>query len=196
MPVYTLIHTILSTRVLILSLYQLLGQWSLFHPQVFWLKFIALDAFICHTCARYLDHFVRWSKVHEISRKSWVTEGFGEVIYWEKLSLSNQRYKNNILSLGKPCLNCRNSGYFFVTFILRDIYYNVNKKKVQLDATICRHLFTAKSLYMFRAPQHPSSGGLKTVTASSGIGHNIGRATSFQRGLIRMIMMHGTMSLK
>jgi len=43
-------------------------------------------------------------------------------------------------------------------------------KKVQLDATICRHLFTAKSLYMFQASQHPSSGALKTVTATSGIG--------------------------
>ena len=41
-------------------------------------------------------------------------------------------------------------------------------KKVQLDATVCRHLFTAKSLYMFRASQHPSSGALKTVTATSG----------------------------
>jgi len=30
-------------------------------------------------------------------------------------------------------------------------------KKVQLDATVCRHLFTARSLYMFRASQHPSS---------------------------------------
>jgi len=59
--------------------------------------------------------------------------------------------------------------------------YNVNKK-VQLDAKICRHLFTAKSLYMFRASQHPSSGALKTVTATSGIGHNTGTATSFQRG--------------
>ena len=58
-------------------------------------------------------------------------------------------------------------------------------QKVQLDATICRHLFTAKSLYMFRASQHPSSGVLKTVTATSGIGHNTGAATSFQRGLIR-----------
>ena len=37
--------------------------------------------------------------------------------------------------------------------IVNDIY-NVNKK-AQLDATICRHLFTAKSLYMFRASQHP-----------------------------------------
>jgi len=49
---------------------------------------------------------------------------------------------------------------------------NVNKK-VQLDATICRHLFTAKSLYMFQASQHPSSGSLKTVTATSGIGHTV-----------------------
>jgi len=53
-------------------------------------------------------------------------------------------------------------------------------KKVQLDATVCRHLFTAKSLHMFRASQHPSSGVLKTVTATSGIGHNTGTATSFR----------------
>ena len=59
-------------------------------------------------------------------------------------------------------------------------------KKVQLDATVRRHLFTATSLYMFRASQHPSSGALKTLTATSGIGHNIGTATSFQRGLIRL----------
>jgi len=32
--------------------------------------------------------------------------------------------------------------------------------------------------------QHPSSGVLKTVTTASGTGHNIGTATSFQRGLI------------
>ena len=61
---------------------------------------------------------------------------------------------------------------------------NVNKK-VQLDATVCRHLFTAKSHYMFRVSQHPSSGALKTVTATSGIGHNTGTTTSFQRDLIR-----------
>jgi len=36
---------------------------------------------------------------------------------------------------------------------------------------------------MLRASQHPSSGALKTVTATSGIGHNVGMATSFQRGL-------------
>ena len=59
------------------------------------------------------------------------------------------------------------------------------KKKFQLDATICRHLFTAKSLYVFRASQHPSSGALKNVTATSGIGHNTGTATSFQRGLLK-----------
>ena len=38
---------------------------------------------------------------------------------------------------------------------------------------------------MFRVSEHPSSGALKTVTATSGIGHNTGTATSFQRGLIR-----------
>jgi len=36
----------------------------------------------------------------------------------------------------------------------------------------------AKSLYMLRVSQHPSSGVLKTVTAASGTGRNIGRATS------------------
>jgi len=47
------------------------------------------------------------------------------------------------------------------------------------------HLFIAKSLYMFRVSQHPSSGVLKTVTAASGTGHNTGAATSLQHGLIR-----------
>jgi len=34
----------------------------------------------------------------------------------------------------------------------------------------------------FECPLHPSSGVLKTVTAASGTGHNIGTATSLQRG--------------
>ena len=50
--------------------------------------------------------------------------------------------------------------------------------KFQPDATVCRYLFTAKSLYMFQVSQHPSSGVLKTVTAASGTGHNNGTATS------------------
>jgi len=54
--------------------------------------------------------------------------------------------------------------------------------KIQPDATVCRYLFTAKSLYMFRMSQHLSSGVLKTVTATSSTGHNTGTATSFQRG--------------
>jgi len=57
--------------------------------------------------------------------------------------------------------------------------------KIQPDATVCRYLFTAKSLDMFRVSQHSSSGVLKTVTTASGTGHNIGTATSLQRGLIR-----------
>jgi len=48
--------------------------------------------------------------------------------------------------------------------------------KIQPDATVCRYLFIAKSLYMFRVSQHPSSGVLKTVTAASGTGHNTGTA--------------------
>jgi len=45
--------------------------------------------------------------------------------------------------------------------------------QIQPDATVCRYLFTAKSLYIFRVSQHPSSGVLKTVTAASGAGHTV-----------------------
>ena len=57
--------------------------------------------------------------------------------------------------------------------------------KIQPDATVCRYLFTAKSLYMFRVSQHTSSAVIKTITAAFGTGHNTGTATSLQRGLIR-----------
>ena len=59
--------------------------------------------------------------------------------------------------------------------------------KIQPDATVSKYLFTVKSLYMFRVSEHPSSGVLKTVTAAFGTGHNIGTATSLQRGLIRIL---------
>ena len=54
---------------------------------------------------------------------------------------------------------------------------------IQPDATVCRYLFTTKSLYMFRVSQHPA-GLLKTVTAASGTGHNTGTVTFLQRGPI------------
>jgi len=57
--------------------------------------------------------------------------------------------------------------------------------KIQPDATVFKYLFTAESLYMFRVSQHPLSGVLKTVTATSGTGHNTGTGASLQRGLIR-----------
>ena len=41
---------------------------------------------------------------------------------------------------------------------------------------------------MFRVSQHPSSGVLKTVTATSGTGHKTGTATSLQHGLIRIFI--------
>ena len=56
--------------------------------------------------------------------------------------------------------------------------------KIPPVATVCRYLFTAKSLHMFRVSQHPSSRVLKTITAPSGTVHNTGTATSLQRGLI------------
>ena len=56
--------------------------------------------------------------------------------------------------------------------------------KIELDATVCRYLFTAKSLCMFRVSTHPSSGILKTVPAAFGTGHNTGTATSLQHDLI------------
>ena len=54
-------------------------------------------------------------------------------------------------------------------------------------ATVCRYLFNAKSLYMFRVSPHPSSGILKTVTAASDTGHNIGTATSLQRDQVGIL---------
>ena len=45
-------------------------------------------------------------------------------------------------------------------------------------------IYLLQSHYMFRLSWRPSSGALKTVTATSGIGHNTGTATSFQHGLI------------
>jgi hypothetical protein len=57
--------------------------------------------------------------------------------------------------------------------------------KIQLDATVCSLIyFTAESLYMFWLSLHLSSGVLKTVTAASGTGHNIGTAISLQHGQI------------
>ena len=40
---------------------------------------------------------------------------------------------------------------------------SVTPEKYRVDATVCRYLFTAKLLYMFRVSQHPSSGVLKTT---------------------------------
>jgi len=54
----------------------------------------------------------------------------------------------------------------FFTFIQIVLFSLLTK--IQPDATVCRYLFTAKSLYMFRVSPHPSSGVLKTVTATSG----------------------------
>ena len=65
------------------------------------------------------------------------------------------------------------------------VHHNSILIKIQLDATVCSLIyFTAKSLYMFRVSQHPSSGVRKTVTTASGTGHNIGTVTSLHCGQI------------
>jgi len=77
---------------------------------------------------------------------------------------------------------------FFFPFFFVWVAWGISMLiKIQLDATVCRYLFTAKLLYMFQVPQHPSSGVLKTVTAPSGTGHNTGAATSLQCGLIGLV---------
>jgi len=53
------------------------------------------------------------------------------------------------------------------------VHLNSKLIKIQPDARVCRYLFTAKSLYMLRVSQNPSSVVLKTVTASSGAGHTV-----------------------
>jgi len=63
---------------------------------------------------------------------------------------------------------------------LSHFYVNKNPR----DATVCRYLFTAILLYMFRVSQHPSSGVLKTVPTASGTVHTTCTATPLQRRLI------------
>ena len=88
-----------------------------------------------------------------------------------KNSLKNVEYDNNKILCG--------------TFkLMVSVHHNSVLIKIQPDAAVCRYLFTAKSLYMFRVSQHPSSVVLETVTAASGTGHNTGTATSL-RGLNR-----------
>jgi hypothetical protein len=62
--------------------------------------------------------------------------------------------------------------YSNITHVIIFKYYPPSMLiKLQPDASVYRYLFTAKSLYMFRVSQHPSSGLLKTVTAATRTGH-------------------------
>ena len=125
-----------------------------------------------------------------VSRGAQLVDKTSFVVQWwllinnlyTRLVVATNEMMAGIYSLA--CSNLEDITLRFLNSWFRASWFNVNKK-VQLDATICRHLFTAKSLYMFRVSQHPSPGVLKTVSATSGIGHDSGTATSFQRGLIR-----------
>jgi len=76
-------------------------------------------------------------------------------------------------------LNIRDScsRYKFVAiYILTAVCVQISVSmltKIQSDRRVCRYLFTAKSLYMFRVSQQPSSGELKTVTAASSTGYTV-----------------------
>ena len=70
--------------------------------------------------------------------------------------------------------------------------FKVNKNPT--DTTVCRYLFTAKLLYMFRVSQHPSSGVLKTVPATSGTGHTTCTANPLQRGQFLILLMMGAVT--
>jgi len=73
-----------------------------------------------------------------------------------------------------------NNSNILLLFVRHKSWYSKNPT----NAIVCRYLFTAKLLYMFRVSQHPSSEVLKTVPTASGTGHNTGAATSLQRVLI------------
>ena len=93
-----------------------------------------------------------------------------------------------VLSHTNEIQQCLNTSLILkLRFILyswfRASYFYINK--FQQDATVCRYLFTAKSVSTyFGCPSHPSSGEHKTVTAASGTGHSVWATTFCQRGRI------------
>jgi len=52
-------------------------------------------------------------------------------------------------------------------------------EEIQQDATVCRYLFTAKLLYMFRASIAPIIRCTQTAVAASGTDHTIWEASVF-----------------
>ena len=60
--------------------------------------------------------------------------------------------------------------------------FNVNKNPTRCNSMQI-FIYSKATIHVW-VSQHPSSGVLKTVTAASGTGHNIGTAASLQRGLI------------
>jgi len=67
---------------------------------------------------------------------------------------------------------------------LRDkLKFDVNKNPTRCNSV--QIFIYCKVTVHVSVSQHPSSGALKTVTAASGTGHNIGTATPLQRGPIR-----------
>ena len=152
----------------------LLPAWRLVHLSVPTNDVLYISHTNCTSCYKCHHGKMANESVEITNKMQFCNRIYYSKIYW-RLNVFRAAHRS---SSGAP--NC----IYSLWFIYCNKLYLVNKK-VQLYVTICRHLFTAKSLYMFRASQHPSSGALKTVTATSGIGHNTGTATSFQCGLLR-----------
>jgi len=136
-------------------------------PPFYYLMFVSSysAAFVCSACLLSILPAVEDSKQPDFR----YTVGF----YFRHC----KPYLNYFTLRKCKCTVCKQRQSSISDSWFRASWFNVNKK-IQLDATVRRHLFTAKSLYMFRASQRQSPGVLKTVTATSGIGHNTGTGSS------------------
>ena len=111
------------------------------------------------------------------------------LLIWNEFATS---YTNSFISililspnlrLDPPSIRSISTNIFWMFRAHGSVHHNSILIKIQLDATVGSLIyFTAKSLYMFRVSIAPIIRILKTVSAASGTGHNIGTATSIQRG--------------
>ena len=96
-----------------------------------------------------------------------------------------QSWGSSMYRLVRKLLDTRSNKLIerFLNTWFRASWFNVNKRSNSMQQYA--DIYLLQSLYMFRVSQHPSSGVLKTVSATSGISHGTGTATSFHRGPIR-----------
>ena len=94
----------------------------------------------------------------------------------------------NISDIPLVCNNTvttQNGVFFFFLNTHGSVHHDSVLIKVQHDATVCRQFILCHVTLHVSGVMHPSSGVLKTVSATSGVRHGNGTVTSFLRGLIR-----------